>query len=135
MGHRSVPHTGDVRIEAWAPSREQCVGEAVTALADSVAEVAGVESAVTVRFRVGPGSDEDMLVAALNEVIYLMDTADQVPVRAEVSAADGCLDVALLTAGTDRVTLVGAVPQGVSLYDLRFERGGAGWSCGVTLDV
>jgi hypothetical protein len=27
--HRSVPHTADALIEAWAPSREQCVAEAV----------------------------------------------------------------------------------------------------------
>jgi hypothetical protein len=28
-GHRTVAHTADLRVEAWAPSREQCIAEAV----------------------------------------------------------------------------------------------------------
>jgi SHS2 domain-containing protein len=31
--------------------------------------------------------------------------------------------------------MVGAVPKAVSLHELRFDGGPAGWSCGVTLDV
>jgi hypothetical protein len=28
-GHRGVPHTADLRIEAWAPSRDGCIRQAV----------------------------------------------------------------------------------------------------------
>lgn len=28
-GHRSVPHTADLRIEAWAPTRDGCIRQAV----------------------------------------------------------------------------------------------------------
>ncbi|HEV8559398.1 MAG TPA: archease [Actinophytocola sp.] len=39
-GHRAVPHTADIRIEAWAPTREACLGEAVAALVESFADPA-----------------------------------------------------------------------------------------------
>ena len=34
-----MPHTADARIEAWAPTREQCVAEAITALVAGFAAV------------------------------------------------------------------------------------------------
>jgi SHS2 domain-containing protein len=135
VGHRSVPHTADVRIEAWAPSRERCVAEAIAATVTSFAEVSDARPEETVGFRVEPGADEDMLVAALDEVIYRMDTAGQLPVDADVAAVDGGFDVRLRMIGTDRVELVGAVPKAVSLHELRFGPSAAGWSCSVTLDV
>jgi SHS2 domain-containing protein len=36
-----MPHTADLRIEAWAPTREECLAEAVRSLVDSFAVVAG----------------------------------------------------------------------------------------------
>ena len=39
-GHRTVPHTADLRVEAWAPTREECLAEAVRGLVDSFAVVA-----------------------------------------------------------------------------------------------
>ena len=40
-GHRTVPHTADLRIEAWAPTREECMAEAARGLVGSFAAVAG----------------------------------------------------------------------------------------------
>ncbi|HEX5541959.1 MAG TPA: archease [Micromonospora sp.] len=135
VGHRSVPHTADLRIEAWAPSRERCVAEAVVAMVDSFAEAPKTTPTTTVGFRTEPGTDEDLLVAVLDEVIYRMDTAGQLPVGAEVAAVDGSLDVQFRMVDTERVELVGAVPKAVSLHELRFDQGKGGWSCAVTLDV
>jgi SHS2 domain-containing protein len=42
-GHRTVPHTADLRIEAWAATREECLAEAVRGLVGSFAAVAGVQ--------------------------------------------------------------------------------------------
>lgn len=134
-GHRSVPHTADVRIEAWASSRERCVAEAVAGLVDSFAEISEGQPTQTVEFQVPPGTDENMLVAVLDEVIYRMDVEGLLPVDAEVTEAGGGLDVRLRMVGSDRVELVGAVPKAVSLHELCFARDAAGWSCRVTLDV
>jgi SHS2 domain-containing protein len=135
-GHRSVPHTADMRLEAWAPTRERCITEAIMAMVHSFAEPAGAPKPAVAEFRVESGPDDDMLVAALDEVIYRMDTEGELPVDAQViPAGDGGLLVRARMAATSRFRLIGAVPKAVSWHDLRFERGEAGWSCVVTLDV
>ena len=40
-GHRKVLHPADLRIEAWGPTREECIAEAVRGLVGSFAVVAG----------------------------------------------------------------------------------------------
>jgi SHS2 domain-containing protein len=135
-GYRTVPHTADVRIEAWAPTREQCVAQAVTALVAVFAHLTGDEPADTLEFTVEAGANEDMLAAVLDEVIYRLDTTGQVPVDAKVRTGDGDLRVQLRTTDVNRVDIVGAAPKAVSLHDLRFARDNDdGWSCAVTLDV
>ncbi|MFE9689417.1 archease [Micromonospora sp. NPDC005806] len=135
-GHRNIPHTADVRIEAWAPDREGCVAEAVDALVDTFVDTVGAVADREAEFRVPPGDEADMLVGVLDEVIFRMETEGELPLASDVRAAeDGGLLVRWRTTGTDAVELVGAVPKAVSLHDLRFSRDGAGWGCAVTLDV
>lgn len=135
-GHRSVPHTADVRIEAWALSREQCVAEAIMAMVQMFTDASGVSSTGSAQFRVEPGSDKDMLVAALDEVIFRMDTEGRLPMDASVTVLDdGGLEVWTRVTETNLLRLIGAVPKAVSWHDLRFGADENGWSCGVTLDV
>ncbi|MFR9779876.1 archease [Micromonospora sp. MS34] len=137
-GHRNVPHTADVRIEAWAPDRESCVAEAVSALVDTFVDATGVtpETEAETEHRVPPGDDPDLLVGVLDEVIFRLDTEGAVPLDTEVRAAgDGGLLVRWRVADTGAVEAVGAVPKAVSLHELRFGPDSTGWSCAVTLDV
>ncbi|WP_416904241.1 archease [Micromonospora echinospora] len=135
-GHRRVPHTADVRVEAWAPTREGCLAEAVAALVESFADPGGAAPTGTAGFDVPPGGDEDLLVGVLDEVVFRLETEGTLPVGVEVTdAGDGGLRVRWRTVDTDAVELVGAVPKAVSLHGLRFDRDAAGWSCAVTLDV
>lgn len=142
MGHRSVPHTADVRIEAWAESREECLAEAVAATVASFVDTTDARNAATTEVLVGAGTDEDLLLDLLNEVVYRVDTTGQVPLHTEVEARDGGVRVRFAMADadkTDEVESIGAAPKAVSLHDLRFGRDGthhgAPWSCSVTLDV
>ncbi|SBT41145.1 archease [Micromonospora auratinigra] len=135
-GHRTVPHTADVRVEAWAADREGCLAEGVTALVATFVDATGVRPDGEAVFAVPPGDDADLLVGVLDEVIFRLETAGTLPLRGEVQATDdGGLRVRWWTTGTDRVELVGAVPKAVSLHELRFGPDGPGWSCAVTLDV
>ncbi|WP_433467486.1 archease [Spirillospora sp. CA-128828] len=135
-GHRGVPHAADLRIEAWAPTREGCVGEAVAGLVESFADVSGVPSSREIRVDVPPAPDADLLVAVLDEVIYRLDADGSLVLGAEItSTPDGGLHVWLAAGDAGAATGVGAVPKAVSLHELRFGRDARGWSCVVTIDV
>ncbi|MEW2477839.1 archease [Micromonospora gifhornensis] len=134
-GHRLVPHTADVRIEAWAPDRAGCLAEAVTAMVESFADLAGARLHAEREFRPPPAADEDLLVAVLDEVIYRMETADELPLVTEITDDAGGLRVRWGVTATGEVELTGAVPKAVSLHELRFGGDDAGWSGAVTLDV
>jgi SHS2 domain-containing protein len=134
-GHRDVPHTADTRIEAWAPSRETCIAEAVAGLVASFADTAGARPGGTHTAQLAVDSDADALVAVLDEVIYALDTQGGVPLDVEFTPVPDGLGLALQLAPLDEVEITGAVPKAVTLHDLRFDRSDAGWSCAVTIDV
>jgi protein archease len=136
-GHRSVPHTADLRVEAWAPTREECLAEALRGLVDSFAVVAGGRVGHTARLHLTAGSDEDLLVAVVDEVIYRLDADGEIPISVAVRrAADGGIDLVVALTDVDAVEIVGAAPKAASLHDLRCAPDPAGrWSCSVTIDV
>lgn len=135
-GHRLLSHTADIALEAWAPTRAECIAEAVAALVESFADVYGVQADEDVGLAVAPIDDEDLLVRVLDETIYLVEVPGRVPVDTEVEeTSEGGLSVRFGTAPAEAVTVVGAVPKGVSLHGLRFHRERGGWTCHVTVDV
>ncbi|MEV2242378.1 archease [Micromonospora sp. NPDC049891] len=135
-GHRCVPHTADVRIEAWAPDRAGCVAEAVAALVESFTDPGVARPSAERTFHAPPAADVDLLVTVLDEVIFRMETTDELPLASEVTDdAGGGLSIRWRTSATAELELTGAVPKAVSLHELRFGRDGEGWSCAVTLDV
>jgi SHS2 domain-containing protein len=136
-GHRSVPHTADLRIEAWGPTREESIAEAVRALVESFADVSGAGRRHTIEYHLTAGSDADLLAAAVEEVIYRLDTSGEVPVAVAAGrAADGGIDLALQAADASTVEIIGAGPKAASLSGLACAPDASGrWSCAVTIDV
>ncbi len=147
-GHRTVPHTADLRIEAWAPDREECLAEAVRALVDSFADVAGARPRRFADVRIAAGADPDLLVAILDEVIYRIDAQDEIPVEvavraehAEVAGAEPgepaeTVRLSLGLAGLESVGITGAAPKAVSLSELRCAPEESGrWLASATIDV
>ena len=134
-GHRCVPHTADLRVEAWAPTRERCIAEAVLGTVEAFVDTASVHPTRTYRCRLTADCDDDLLAAVLEEFIYVMDTAGEIPVDVEVEPVNGGVDVRFATADVARALQVGAVPKAVSLHGLALAPGPWGWFCSVTLDV
>lgn len=134
-GHRTVPHTADLRVEAWAPTRELCIAEAVVGAVESFADTA--YSGVTSRrvARLHAVRDEDLLVAVLDEVIFRLETAAEIPVAVDVGVADRGVEARFTMAPAAELSQVGAVPKAVSLHELHLAPGPHGWSCSVILDV
>jgi SHS2 domain-containing protein len=136
-GHERLPHTADVRLRAWAPAKLECLAEAVTALVASFASVA--PGAPTERFEVAvtASRDEDLLVTALEEVIFLLESDGRVPAGVSVAATPQGVRLCLEVTDVTEVEQVGAVPKAISWHDLQFTSGPgtANWSCQFTVDV
>ncbi len=130
-GHRAIGHTADVRIESWGPSRDAALAEAVTALAASYARWPAGAVPVKVVVEMAAGSDEELLVAVLDEAVFLADARGLVAVAARV--AGGVATFACLPAST--VDVVGACPKGVAWNDLVCAATDDGWRCAATIDV
>ena len=137
QGHRSVPHTADLRVEAWAPTREECLAEAARGLVDSFAVVVAARPRRTAERRFIAGSDADLLVAVIDEVIYRLDADGQIPAAVEVRAApEGGVVLSMQLADVGEAEITGALPKAASLHELRCAPDAAGWwSCAVTVDV
>ena len=134
-GYRTVPHTADLRIEAWAPTRDGCIRQAVLGMVASFLDTSSARPNHTLVCRLTAERDDDLLVGVLDEMIYLLDTAGKAPVDVAVNGADGGVDVSFAMADAGALPQVGAIPKAVSLNELCFSHGQQGWRCSVTLDV
>jgi SHS2 domain-containing protein len=134
-GHRAVPHTADVRIEAWGVSRESCLVEAALGLVESFADLTAVRPTAVERIRLTEHADDDLLTALLDEVVFRLEVDGRVTVDLEADTVDDGIEVRLALAGLTDVEIIGAVPKGVSWHGLHIGPDPYGWSCGVTVDV
>ncbi|GHJ98541.1 hypothetical protein SY2F82_03390 [Streptomyces sp. Y2F8-2] len=134
-GHRTVPHTADVRIEAWGVSRESCLAEAATGLVDCFADLSTARPTAVERVRLAENDDDDLLAALLEEVVYRLEVHGQVPVDVEAESDDDGLEVRLTVTGLSDVEITGAVPKGVSWHGLHMGPDPYGWSCTAIVDV
>jgi SHS2 domain-containing protein len=136
-GHRLAPHTADIRIEAWAPTREECLAEAVKALVDSFADASACPEPTIRTCLVEGEADEAVLVALLDEVIYRMETSGELTTDVELSPlpADTGVEARFAMVDVACVESIGAVPKAVSWHEVAFARDANGWSCSVTVDV
>lgn len=72
-----MPHTADLRIEAWAPTRDGCIRQAVLGTVESFLDLESAHAVHTRLRRLTADRDDDLLVAVLEEVIYLLDTVGE----------------------------------------------------------
>ncbi|HZA10042.1 archease [Mycobacterium sp.] len=134
-GHRTVPHPADVIVEAWGPTRSDCLAEAVLGLVGSFADTTGAPVARTVVSDVTVSNDRDRLVGVLDEVIYVLDTQGLVPLGADVDVGPNVLRLRMPVASIDDVEVIGAAPKAVTLSGLEFNQTGDTWRCRATIDV
>jgi SHS2 domain-containing protein len=135
-GHRLVRHIADVTIEAWGPSREICLAEAVAALVDSFADCTDVASTDTVPVSFPVAADGQLLVTVLEEVIYLLDVLGSVVVSAALSdTEDGGIAGFFELADVAKITMIGPTPKGISRKGLALGCDGGGWAAYATVDA
>ncbi len=135
-GHRLLPHTADLIIEAWGPTRESCFGEAVACLVESFADIVDAPTSVTVPFDLGPEPDEELLVLLLEEVLYLVDVLGRLPAETRISGTEeGGIAGFFEVVPTEAAVEVGPVPKAIARHGLRVGATEQGWACHATIDV
>lgn len=128
-------HTADLRIAAWAPTREQCVSEAVKAMVESFLGTGLPPPTATFESRVTGSGDGDLLAAVLSQVIRHFRAARQIPAATEVLATPTGLRVRCEMADAAGLIPVGSIPKAVSRWGSRCGHHYDGWWCSVTIDV
>jgi SHS2 domain-containing protein len=135
-GHRQLPHTADVILQAWGCDLASCLEEAVTALIELYVDPGDADVVEWRPVHVQPGPDPSLVLAVLDEIVFTLDTADGVPIGAEVhTGSDGGLDVVLVLADPRTVTATGAVPKAVSRSELEVEARAGIVRCRFLVDV
>lgn len=150
-GHRTEPHTADLRVRAWGPTRTACLAQALDGVCSSFLDLRGAAAVRHREITLRGDSDADLLVALLEEVLYWLDTESEIPVGVAFTGtggtggreapddphpAGGALTAVLPMADIGTCPVTGAAPKAVTLHGLRMGRDpDGGWSCAVTLDV
>lgn len=139
MGFELLPHTADLKVTAWSSTVEGCLAEAARGLVSSFAQVRGAQPERVITFTCEPGSDAELLVELLDEVIFVLDTEDAVPVQVSVARTGaGGLAGKFGVVRRDAVPAVGPAPKAVTRHGLELGRVGHGtqaWRCEVVVDV
>ena len=139
-GHRFTEHTADLACEIWAPTRESLLAQAARAFADSVTEVERLEPRRRARVEAEGATDDELLVAFLEELVYLFETTDLLPARASVKVREtgGSLRLEAEIEGepfdAERHPLKTLI-KGITYHGLAVSEEAAGWRATVIFDI
>ena len=127
-GHRLVDHTADVIVEAWAPTVDACLEEAVAGLVDVFTVERGPVVGRIALPRPG-GGPPAMLAHLLDEIVFILDTEPTPPVAAIVTDGGVTVEVVEWVVGT------GSAPKAISMSGLDMSETPDGWSARFIVDV
>lgn len=131
-----MPHTADLIVEAWGPTLGDCLEEAVRGMVEQFADTSRVPASETLPVALERASPTDLLLALLEEVVYLLDVLGLVPVAAAVDELeDGGVAGAFEVAPLRAVEVVGAAPKAVARSGLHVTEDGGVWTARATIDV
>jgi SHS2 domain-containing protein len=133
-GHRSVVHTTDIEVEAWAPTCERCMVETVDALVDCFIVRPRPRPSESVEWSQPDNDPENLLADLLDGVVYHCEMFSQIPVTTTVDHPREW-HIRFETADLDAAVRHGTAPEAVSLHDLRLRPQPGGWRCTAILDI
>lgn len=134
MGHEFIDHTSEITLRVDAPTFPALVAEATAGLGTLVPPALRGSATDESRHFLIKGTDRTAaLVDWLNEIVYLCEAEQWLPVDPAVSEKDGG-DLSVRTRGVD-LTEPWVAVKAATLHRAVVEEGPEGWSAEVTLDV
>lgn len=132
--HRFDEHTGEVRLWLEAPTLPALLAEAARALAALMAEPGGERApSHPERVRVCGRDRAALLVAWLNELVFLSETRQRIYSDAEIESVSD-REIRATVRGFEPAALRTAV-KAATLHDARVDAGPDGFTACVVLDV
>jgi SHS2 domain-containing protein len=133
-GHELVDHTSEVTIRLRAPTFPTLVAEATRAFAELVPpETKRTDDGAWREFTVEAHDRAAGLVEWLNEIVYLCEVEQWLPVDAEVSGGEG--DELRIRARGVRLEAPFVLVKAATLHNAKVQEAGQGFEGEVTLDV
>jgi SHS2 domain-containing protein len=133
-GHRALPHTADLIIEAWGDDLVTCAEEAAAGLLEVCVSGRPEEKATLVR--VVSGRSEELLAAILDEIVFVIDTSELLPVGVRMTAlSDEEVELRFGLAARQDVQLTGAAPKAVVMLAASDARRSVPARCSFIIDV
>ena len=123
-------HTAEIELQIRAPREEHVFADAADAFGRYV-ELDSDGAPTRHELELEAPDRGALLVALLEELIYLADTEGFVPDRTEVRLAPNRLRAVL----DGRRTRIDPIVKAATYHGLRFERNGTGWDALVVFDV
>jgi SHS2 domain-containing protein len=134
-GHRVVDHTADQILEAWAPTRAGCLEEVVEGFVALFAATGDAGASSTTTVRLDGADDRRLLLALLDELVYLLDAGGVVPVGSRVHDRGEEVRVELDLVEVSSVEEAGPSPKGVSHSGLALSSDGERWQARALVDI
>lgn len=136
-GFELTEHTADVGIHAFGPSREAVFEQAALALASLICDPASVTERDAVPVVLTADDDELLLVAWLNELLFLTETRRLVWAAFSVDEVGGGRLWARARGEKQdpKRHEVHAQVKAATYHGLQLRRGDGGWEARVVLDV
>jgi len=133
--YRFLPHTADVKIEAYGATLEKALANAVTGLGEAISGSTGVPQKAR-RLVEARGRDrEAMSHNFMEEVLYLADADDFVPATAKNVTVRGNTATAVLSGCSMAELGITNAVKAVTYNELAVRRSSAGWTLLFVLDV
>ena len=134
MGHEFIDHTSEITLRVDAPTFPALVAEATAGLGTLVPRaLRGPVTAEVRDFLIESTDRTTALVDWLNEIVYLCEAEQWLPVEPAVSEQDG----GALSVRTHGIALTEpwVAVKAATLHRAAVAEGPEGWSAEVTLDV
>ena len=135
-GHTSVPHTADLRIEAWGPTREDCIAEAVRGLVESFADISEATHQRSSSATLMPAPTPTSWLPQLRKSSTTWTPMGRSQRRLRRAGPPTAVYLMLRVVDAAAAEIIGAAPKAASLSGLTCAPDASGrWMCAVTIDV
>jgi SHS2 domain-containing protein len=134
-GHHTVEHTADEILEAWGPTRAACLEEAATGLVELFAQPRDRAATRTCEFTLDASEETPLLLALLDEIIYLLDAHDSIPAATYIADLSDRLQVCLELVDVADARATGPAPKGVSRSQAHLRHEAGRWTARALVDI